>query len=169
MTIDELKKAGKMFGFTVDVKTTGSPDWIRGFIIDSRGVTLGRANFHNGSLWGIKNYKRDYRRDLCETDLLFLRLNRYLKDGFYISTDVYYELMKISKKYVKDDLEAKKKWRREHPKFHKKDHTSASGKYSYKKGDLKSRRKLEGRNVRSVLAQKIMQYQEGDLVCEPQR
>ena len=69
MKISDFKAIEKEIGCRFKKERTGRPDWIRLFVLDNRGCTIGRLSFQDGELFTWKSYKRDYRRDLCESDI----------------------------------------------------------------------------------------------------
>ena len=124
----------------ISLQETGSPDWHRGFVHDSRGCSIARISFYKGKIKYIKNYIRGYQQSLCETDWVMMRLTRYLSDYRVITKYEFMSLVKKAKYIVAKDLEEKKQWRLDNP-------------------SKKSRRKLKGKNIRPVLAELIYEFE----------
>jgi len=136
-----LSEYNKKFNCTFYVVTTGSEDWVRAFIINSKGKQIGRLNFFKEKPYNIKNYKKDYIKDLCETDVIILRMNKYIFNNIYITITEYRELIETAKQKVEEIYQNQIQWREENP---------------YKgKGKRKS---LHRKGVRSTLTAIIHEY-----------
>lgn len=107
--------------------------WDRIFVLNSKGVTIGKITFKDGELYYLKSYKKDYRRDLCETDQIFFRLERYIQDNTIVSLEKYRQLIKVAQLIVAKDKQNKINWRRKHPRSNR------------------PRKRLIGKNIRFVL------------------
>lgn len=147
MKITDFKKLEKDFVCKFNIQKTGSPNWIRLFVIDSQGCSIGRLSFHNKKLFNIKCYKRNYMDTLCETDQIFFRLERYLIDKYLMPLDIYTILKKEAKEIKEKDYLEKVLWRKDNPLIDK-------------NGNLKQRKKLQGKNIRYILKELIMNYHE---------
>jgi hypothetical protein len=157
MKITDFKKLEKSFGCKFKVQKTGSADWVRRFILDSRGCTIGRLSFYEGRLSNIKNYKRDYHDTLCETDQIFFRLERYLADKYIMPLDIYIKLKKEAQEIKEKDYQEKITWRKTNPLINK-------------DGNPGRRKKLQGKNIRFILRELVMNYQikeKGDKMENP--
>ena len=139
MNVACLKELEEIFIFKTDVQSTGSPEWFRVFITRKDGIQIGRVNFKNGKLYNIKNYKKDYINSLDETDCIFMRMQKYFLDKTIISLEMYNKLIEKAKQVQKEDLEQKLKWRKEN-------------------NPNKKRKKIEGKNIRRILQNLILNY-----------
>lgn len=146
MKIESLKTMEKEFGCKFNIQSTGSPEWIRMFVIDSQGRSIGRCNFKNEKLYNIKNYKRSYIETLDETDKIFLRINKYIKDKILVPLEEYYKLVIEAKQLQHSDIVNKIAWREANQKF-------------CKNGKPVQRRKLKGRNIRFILKDLVMAWE----------
>jgi len=144
MTVQEFEEMANILRFKYRMASTGSPSWRRAFILRSDGASVGRFSFKDGRVAFIKNYKRSHFEGLDETDFIFLRIHRYMKDGVAISADLYSDLIITAKHHRQQDLEEKEAWRRAHPKRNP-------------DGTEKRRKRLHGRNLRHVLAELVME------------
>lgn len=144
ITIQNIKDIQHVFDFSVDVGKTKDANWIRVFITDRRGYSIGRLSFHNGNLYSIKNYKRSYIEDIDETDYVFMRLERYLHDGYIIPRGVMSDLECRANGIADIVMKGKLEKRAALPKF------KPNGK-RYK------RKKLEYPNVRRILQRLVME------------
>lgn len=115
MNIFNLKDIEKIINCKFNIQKTGHRDWVRAFVLNSQEVTIGRLNFFQDSLYNIKNYKRYYIDTLDETDFIFFRLSRYLKDKTIISLTEYNNLIEQAKEIQQKDLENKINWRQNNP------------------------------------------------------
>ena len=92
-----------------------------------------------------KSYKRGYIRTLDDTDQIFIRLNRYIKDKTIISLSEYEDLAIKAEKIRIKDLREKREWRKANPLYNT-------------DGSIKHRRRLEGKNVRHILTELVMNH-----------
>jgi hypothetical protein len=144
------EQLGCQFSKPVKISSnTNENTWYRVYILDSSNASIGEITFKNNQLYHYKSYKKDCRRDLDETDMIFYRFERYIQDETIISLEMYESLIDIAQAIVDKDLKDKIQWRKDNPKFDK-------------KGNKVSRRKLEGRNIRFVLRTLINNVQIND-------
>jgi hypothetical protein len=112
-------------------------------------VTIGQLIFRDGEYYNKHVHKSERRRDICLIDQKMFRLERYILDGTIISLALYNKLLPYVDKIVEADINAKIKWRADHPKSRKKAH--------YWDGKPKEFRKsIKGRNPRYVLRTLIL-------------
>lgn len=130
MKIDAIKNVD--FGCSFDIQTTEYKDWVRMFVIDSKERVIGRLNFYRGEFYNIKNYKRHYIDTLDETDLIFMRIAKYMESNVLLSLKEYNTFVEEASTIQRQDYEKKLKWRREN--FLK-----------------KKRKRLQHKNIRNIL------------------
>lgn len=112
-------------------------------------VTIAQLIFRDGEYYNKHVHKSDSRRDICLIDQKISRLERYMLDGTLISLALYNKLLPYVDKIVEADIDAKVKWRADHPKEDKK--------AKYWAGKPKEdRRPIRGRNPRYVLRTLIL-------------
>lgn len=137
MNKNELIQIEKAIGCRFTIVKTGHKDWERMFVINSKNIQIGRVALYKNEIYSINNYKRDYMNTLDETDFIFLRLSKYLKDRTIISNINYTKLINKAINLQKEDLEKKLKWRKNNPVSSAKQH----------------RKRIEGKNIRNILSQ----------------
>lgn len=145
-TIEKLKDHAEIFGCTFYVRRTGSPDWVRMFVTDSRGRTIGRLNFFKGELYNLKNYKGSFATDICETDRVFMRMGRFLSDGVVIPLGAFSVLAQTAVQLAAADLAKKQVWRSRSPRLDR-------------QGRRRGRPKLQGRSPRGILSELVYKYE----------
>lgn len=109
-------------------------NWSRVFVTNSRGCQIARIGFEKDKLYFIKNYKRDYHTEVCETDFIMMRMEKYLADGLYLDKREFRKLINKAFMIQKSDYQQKRIWRINNPKTGK-----------------NRRRALQKKNVRMIL------------------
>jgi len=142
-TVEDIQKVQEQLDFHTNLQKTGSGDWQRLFIVDKRGYSIGRINFFKGDLYNIKNYKRNSFRNVDETDVVFMRLDRFLKDGRLISCKQFHDIKVQAFINANELMDTKIAVRAMLPKY------NANGKRI-------KRKKLKFPNVRNILYNLLM-------------
>lgn len=102
----ELVRRFKLIGCKVNLVKTGSPDYVRGFIVDPDGVSIGRATIHHGELSHIKWYWRG-EGDLVNTDFIMIQW-RYLQWCDRVLTrEMYQSIVEHATELQQDDYNKK--------------------------------------------------------------
>lgn len=130
MNAKDLQWQFDLLDCKVNVVKTGHDSYVRGFIVDPRGVSIGRATIHCGELSHIKWYWREYG-DLVESDFIMTQW-RYLQHcGRVLSRNQYDAIVTTAEQLQKEDYDSKV----EHRKTLK----------------VKKRKSIQGKNIRSFI------------------
>jgi hypothetical protein len=121
--------------------------WKRIYILNKQECQIGRVSFLDGEIKSIKNYKKDYRKDLDETDFIIFRMVKFIDSNILISDSVYEELVEKADSILDKEMEEKIQWRRDNPPKIRK----SSGKPNRRKA-------LQKGNIRRVLRKLIQEY-----------
>jgi len=138
--LNNVDQLAHIIGFKYTLQERGH-GWFFLFIQDQDEVSLGRMTFINEKLHSYRSYKKHYHKQVDETDFIFLRIKRFLLDGTLIDQDAFDLLVKQAEQIREQDLVKCHAWREANP----------------LKGQ-KKRRRLEGRNVRQLLDDLVMNY-----------
>ncbi|MBI9084540.1 MAG: hypothetical protein JEZ11_13150 [Desulfobacterales bacterium] len=130
------------------VGDTNHPAWKRAFITDDRreGCSIGRVSFKDGEHTDFKSYKKNYQTEVDDTDLIFMRLMRYLSDGVVVPKSVFRRFVTEANRIRKVDLDEKLAWRKANP-------------ARTRHGKPIQRGRLVGKNVRYILGELIMNWE----------
>lgn len=118
--------------------------WTRMFIMDSEGCSIGRLSFDGPELRAVKSYKKEHHREICETDKIFINLERSIKAGKpdILFEDTFAYIWEAAEAFVAKDLAEKQAWRDANP-------STKMVKDKHGKLKVKHRKKLHPRNPRS--------------------
>lgn len=130
-SISEIEEALMWIGAKSEVVKV-SDIWTRLFVKNLVGTSIGRVSFKYGKIFSVKSYKRDYRRDIDETDRVFWSLDYYFRTGEILSLIDFLKLKYEAEQIVDADLKKRQEWREAHP-------------------SKRKRKRLEGGNPRAVL------------------
>ncbi len=137
MDISELDKLSKELGFSFEI-SEGDKQWA--MIKTSQDALVGKLIFTEGELIGWKCYKKHYIRELCEADKIWFRLECFIMQGRIITNKQYNRLVEEAKRIQQKDLADKIAWRIANP-----------------RQGTNRRKRLQGRNVRFVLRELILE------------
>ena len=135
--INDKKYLELSLNCSFEINKTKHPDWVRVFVTGSDNIQRGRLTFHKNTLYSVRNYKQDHIKSLGETDLIFNRLSRYIKDRCILDIETYNKIVIKAKKIRDDDLKEKNEWRKNNP-------------------NPKRKRKIEGKNLRRLVSNIVM-------------
>lgn len=138
MTKEKLQSAAIALGFNLDFMTTGQGRWVRAFVKTVDGVSIGRISIEDGEIYNIKSYKREYHREIDETDFVFMRFGRYLTDGYVVPRKTFEMLAAKAEDLTVKDVNAKQ--------------------YARMVKNVKRTGKIVGRNPRAFLVDLIMNH-----------
>jgi len=140
MTILETVAKFKLLNCTVDIQSTGSVDYKRGFITGSDGVSYGRITFYKGTFHHLKWYWREYSEStLNYSDYLIWGFKVLYETGEILTKRSWEDACKKAAKLQRQDVHKKLEWRRQNPPG------------LNKEGRVKHRKRISGRNVRYYL------------------
>lgn len=135
MNVNEVKAKLELIGLKGKFQTTGHADYTRIYVLDARGVTLGRISMFQGAYSHIKWYEGiieayniDQRRPTLAWDML-LQSGQVLTDEMWSSIKVQAQAMQL------EEVRKLEQWRRDNPP--KRDHN----------GDPKRRRSIKGPSI----------------------
>lgn len=152
MNIEDFCSAVRLAGGKTNIQEL-TPPWSRVFILRSDGCTIGRASFKNDGLYSVKNYKREYRSDICPTDFIFCNLDRVLAGKSALSSLVLLGFAEVARLEALSDLAEKLKWRDDNP---------PGMTWNKKKQKMVPicRARLTGKNPRFILRRLVRDYGE---------
>lgn len=131
MDANELVRRFKLLGCVVNLANTGSSDYVRGFIVDPCGVSIGRATIHKGEFSHIKWYWRG-DGDLVDTDFIMCQWCFMQWCGGVLPRELYDRMVSVAEELQRRDYQSKVSRRLEMP--------------------LRKRKAVRGKNIRSFLA-----------------
>lgn len=114
MTKTEAARIFGLFNHTLSIKSTKDIHYERGFIIDPRGVTLGRMTIIDGCYDHIKWYWRAYG-PIDPSDFIINAWALYLSTGNILTKERWKFLIRRAKVLQRKDYEKKLEWRNAHP------------------------------------------------------
>lgn len=139
-------------------KCGGKPDfgpattrWFYLFVQNQDGAIIGRLTFEGNRLKYIRSYKKDYHREIDETDEIFGNLYRALDGKEILGKKAFQRIWERATYLVKTDLEEKLAWREANP-------STRIVKDKNGKDKIKHRKKLQGRNPRPIFHQLVKDY-----------
>ena len=107
-------------------------------VLTNKGITLGYIAFKDGFLHKVKQYKKEDYCTIDENEFIFFRLQRFFEDGQMIPYDEFRRLIEMAHKIREEDLAQKQRYRDNNPK--------------------KGRKKLQGKNVRWILWNLVLEW-----------
>lgn len=108
----DISNALQELGHTVSFVTTGHADYVRGFVLDKEGVTLGRITVYQGEYDHIKWYWRGHG-GLCESDYIIFAWRHFLDTGKVLTRERYDGLIHQAEELQQADYDRKVQWRRD--------------------------------------------------------
>ncbi|CAI0907620.1 Uncharacterised protein [Serratia quinivorans] len=113
MDIKATVAAVSRLGLTVNVQSTGHPDYIRGFVKNGT-VSLGRITFFEGRYSHVKWYLGDYG-PVGDFDKFSYGWSYLLLNGKTLTDELWQETLTEAKRLSEEDYQRKLDWRRKHP------------------------------------------------------